>query len=151
VKQKGKLSPEEWVREKQRLAAEPGTFVVRSNTLESRFFLNRMREYDRYLSWVRAHIGIDIDQEKALDFINRGRDIEDRFNDIVKDMRKFVDSHIKQSRKNGDSTPGRAVETGAATTGSDAGSSSAEAADDSPVDPESPPKKKKALQRSSSD
>lgn len=90
---KGKLSPEEWAKKKQALAAEPGTFVVKGNTLESRWLLNRIREYDRLLGWLKSHIGVDIDTQKALEIIEKCKTVETGFATNLEELREFVKSH----------------------------------------------------------
>ncbi|MBE0427224.1 MAG: hypothetical protein IBX72_11355 [Nitrospirae bacterium] len=91
-----KESIEEYVKRKQELAAQPGTYVVRSNTLESKYLLVRLREYDRLLGWVKNHIGVDIDTEEALALINKCRDVENQFTETLEELRQFVENYKKQ-------------------------------------------------------
>ena len=98
---RGKLSPEEWAKKKQALAAEPGTFVVKGNTLESRWLLNRIREYDRLLGWLKSHIGVDIDTTKALEIIEKCKTVENAFQDNLEVLREFVKSHQNKGKDNG--------------------------------------------------
>jgi hypothetical protein len=91
-----RASIEEYVKRKQELAAQPGTYVVRSNTLESKYLLLRLREYDRLLSWVKNHIGVDIDTKEALALIEKCREVETQFTETLEELKQFVDSYKKQ-------------------------------------------------------
>lgn len=97
---KPRLTLEEFVQRKQQLAGEPGTYVVKSNTLESKYMLVRLREYDRLLSWVKMHIGVDIDTEEALALIEQCKNVERQFGEALNALKKFVPERKRDN--NGD-------------------------------------------------
>ena len=104
---KPKLSIEEFIRRKQQLAGEPGTYVVKSNTLESKYMLVRLREYDRLLEWIKKHIGVDIDTKEALNLIEQCRNVEKQFEETLAKLKEFVTASTKaanngKSKKIGD-------------------------------------------------
>lgn len=93
-----KRHDEEYIKKKQELASQPGTYVVRSNTLESRYFLVRLKEYDGCLNWIKSHIGVDIDTNEALNLIDRCRNLEEQFTEILNELRQFVINHKNKNK-----------------------------------------------------
>lgn len=94
-------SAEEFIKRKQEMAAERGTFVVRGNTLDSRWFINNLREYDRLMRWVRDRIGRNIDTPKALELLEKSRAMEEAFREFVQELNKFVSQHAEKPKSNG--------------------------------------------------
>lgn len=98
---KPKLSIEEFIKRKQQLAGEPGAYVVKSNTLESKYMLVRLREYDRLLGWIKKHIGVDIDTQEALSLIEQCRNVEKQFGEALTKLKKFVAANTKTATNSG--------------------------------------------------
>ncbi len=96
-KTRPKLTTEEYIQRKQQLAGERGAYVVKSTTLESKYMLVRLREYDRLLSWVKMHIGVDIDTQDALEIIEQCKNVEKQFEDALKKLKEFVQVNTEDS------------------------------------------------------
>ncbi|MFN3481135.1 MAG: hypothetical protein ACK415_12240 [Thermodesulfovibrionales bacterium] len=88
-----------FLEKKKQLASTPGSFVIISNTLESKYYLSRIIEYDRLIGWIKKRIGVNIDTEKALDLIRRCQEHEKQFGQLLTELRSFVRIYVEPPKK----------------------------------------------------
>ncbi len=89
--QKQRFSREEMQKRKEAMIKEPGTYVVRGNTLESRAFITLMNEYDTFVNLIKRRVGRPgTDQVKIMEMITKCVTLETEFRAHVKEMREFV-------------------------------------------------------------
>lgn len=103
---------------KKQLATAPGSFVIISNTLESKYYLSRIIEYDRLVSWIKKRIGVNIDTDEALNLIKRCQEHEKQFGQLLNDLKSFVRSYVEPpSKKKQTPDNGSGLETESSITG----------------------------------
>ncbi len=91
---KKRMSFEQIIKKRQERAAMPGAFVLISNTLESRWLLTKIRDYDLLVNWVQRHIGrTNVDSTKALQLIEKCQGLERSFNAMIQDLAEFVSQY----------------------------------------------------------
>jgi len=89
-------SPKDFVNKKVELAKQRDSYVVLSNTLESRAYMAKMIEYDRLLMWIRKRIGytnFEMDTQEALKLIERCNQHSKEFTNLLNDLRNFVNKY----------------------------------------------------------
>jgi len=85
------MSREDMQKRKEAMIKEPGTFVVRGNSLESRAFITLMNEYDTFVNLIKRRVGRPgSDQARIMEMITKCVALETDFRALVREMREFV-------------------------------------------------------------